>query len=78
MAVIQIQLGNEDKVEKTRTYRDIIKAKQIGSMTEGFMAHRHFWRWGRLVELRGSNRTTLREFGKVPESLKTRKERTNA
>lgn len=64
--VIQMQFGNDTEPEKTRTYRDVVKNVNLDNYIQGFYAHRESWRWGRLIQLKGNERITLRTFGKYP------------
>lgn len=64
--VIQMQFGNGWEPEKTRTYRDVIQNVNLDNYIQGFYANRESWRWGRLYQLKGKQRITLRTFGKLP------------
>ena len=64
--VIQMQFGNGENPEKTRNYREVIKNVNLDSFIEGFYAHRESWKWGRLIQVKGKERITLRTFGKYP------------
>ena len=61
-----MQFGNEEEPAKTRTYRDVVKNVNLDNYIQGFYAHRESWRWGRLIQLKGTQRITLRTFGKYP------------
>lgn len=65
--VIQMQFGIGDDIVKKRTYRDVIKGVNFAQYCEGFFANRTSYQWGKLIQLKGDERTVLRKFGKVPE-----------
>lgn len=65
--VIQMIFGNggrDDTPAKVRTYRGVIANKNLAQYVEGFYAQRESYRYGRLIQLKGKERITLRTFGK--------------
>lgn len=63
---IQTIFGNELEPIKVNTYREVIRNVNFQKYVEGFYAQRDSYRWGKIVQLKGKERITLRTFGKWP------------
>lgn len=58
--------GTEDEPTTSRIYRNVVKNVNLDSYIQGFFAQRDTYRWGKLIQLKGKERITLRTFGKYP------------
>lgn len=64
--VVQIQLGTGADIE-TKVYRDVA-AHNYSNYVAGFYANQPFYIWGKLIKIKGKERSVMHTFGKVPEN----------
>lgn len=60
---IQTRVFDGHKVV-TRTYRKVYKNVNFAKYVEGFFAQLDSNEWGQLIQLKGTERIVLRDFGK--------------